>query len=96
MKNYEKEETTNLVHMIQKMIAHNSHGRRSKNAPKRWKIQNLEKNRKKTNGKMKFWPILIFDRFFLIFSPYYKVMFWVFNHFFEKLLMPFSQNSLFL
>jgi len=89
MKKDEGEETTNLVQTNLKTIAHNSHNRRSKNAPKRWKIQNLE------NGKIILLPSLMFDRFILIFS-HYKVIFGVFNHFFEKLLMSYAQNSLFL
>jgi len=82
MKKYEEEEMTNLVWTNLETIAHSSHSRRSKNSSKRWKIQTLEEN-----GKMKFGPISIFDRFIFYIYPYYKVIFWVFNHFFEELLI---------
>jgi hypothetical protein len=47
MKKDEKEETTNLVQTDLKTVAHNSHNRCSKNAPKEVKIQGPEENGKK-------------------------------------------------
>jgi hypothetical protein len=42
MKNDEEGKMTNLVWMNLEMITHSSHSHRSKNASKRWKIQNIE------------------------------------------------------
>jgi hypothetical protein len=53
MKMNEEEERTNLIWTVSKMVAHNSHNQRSKNAPKEVKTQRGKENSKK-KGKNEF------------------------------------------